>query len=237
MTIKQYDQSQNYIDGSELLIEKIKSNANGKYNSINSITLNKSTHFIKMELHYGNVLTNYGSYGELSFEDVMLVEHNEIQGEVVFSPSSLHMKLNDVYEVGLDGHFIGIIDKELEFEVSKSGVIELTDGIVNARNVGESEIRVYSKYSGELLDKCKVKVWEDDIPIETISCDDVVSITLDKKKLLNVVKSPVNSTEQINWIVEDPEIATVSKYGVVTGKKSWEHKKLEQLLKAMMSKK
>jgi uncharacterized protein YjdB len=92
------------------------------------------------------------------------------------------------------------------------------EGVYQALGEGTTTL---TAYCGEQWANCRVTVNAATISCEAIRLSaDVATISVDGYVDLNAYIEPTNCTEEITWTSLSPGVATVNKYGTVTGKSS-----------------
>jgi uncharacterized protein YjdB len=93
-----------------------------------------------------------------------------------------------------------------------------TEGVYQAWGPGTTTL---TAYCGGKSASCSVTVNAATISCEAIRLSaDVATISVDGYVDLNAYIEPTNCTEEITWTSLSPGVATVNKYGTVTGKSS-----------------
>ena len=103
-----------------------------------------------------------------------------------------------------------VADKSVTWASSDKSVVEVTDGIVVAVGVGNTEIIVKL---GDLVDRCKVTVV---VSAKSIMLNpDSIDLMVGDSETLTATVEPANTTDKVEWASSAESIATV-KDGVVT---------------------
>lgn len=106
--------------------------------------------------------------------------------------------------------------EKISWSSSDNSVAIVSDGVVFARNVGESTIFVVGP-DGDALDSCRVTVVAEVYPLEEIGlAEHNIDMFVMESDTIDFKLYPTNTTEgRLQWTSSDPQVAVVS-YGVVT---------------------
>lgn len=110
--------------------------------------------------------------------------------------------------------------EEFVWSVSKRGIVEVNNGVITAKSVGSSYVYASYKNESSLVASCYVNV-TNNVPLITGIDLNVNSIVLDAYsdktyQLSATVTGQGNIPQDIVWLSENEEIASVSETGLVT---------------------
>lgn len=99
-------------------------------------------------------------------------------------------------------------DKGVKWESDNPNVVTVNNGLLIARSVGQAKIT--AKASNGKETNILVNVFEKEIKIEEmIMNEEDVSIVIGNIATLELVMTPVNATEEIEWTSSDPDVVAI----------------------------
>lgn len=154
-----------------------------------------------------------------SFSDVCIVNVEQVVTNVTgitVSPASLNMTVGDKQQLSATIKPADATNGEYSWSTSDANIASVTaDGLVTAVSAGSATICVTSKDGGYHAN-CNVKV-RNKVDKITVS-GDKDHIYIGQTAQLSYAVEPAGSDVEIEWASLNPEAATVSVSGVVTGK-------------------
>ncbi len=126
-------------------------------------------------------------------------------------------------DIRLSGAHTGELDddmKALRLESEDAAVASVDGFTVKANQKGSTTLIFTTASGGEA--RCTVEVTEKIIPVEAIKAEpEVLTVFVGETKKVTATVSPDNATDRrVTWTSGDPEVATVSADGTVTGRKA-----------------
>lgn len=110
--------------------------------------------------------------------------------------------------------------KKVKWTTSNKKVVSVSSkGVLSAKKAGSAKITAVSTQNKKVKAVCKVKVYEATKKLK-LTCKSKCVVLIDNTvKLSAKVTSPKKGAQPVQWSSKNSKIATVSKKGVVTGKK------------------
>lgn len=133
---------------------------------------------------------------------------------IKFDQTSFGVSINESFKIKYDSN-----NKDVIFYNSNDSIIDIDEnGLVTAKQIGESEVKACLVENNDICDTTKVIVFDKKVPVERIiinrSNEEMFignSITLDVKV------EPVNANKELTWNSSNPEVAYIDK-GVIYAK-------------------
>lgn len=154
-----------------------------------------------------------------SFSDVCIVNVEQVVTNVTgitVSPASLNMTVGDKQQLSATIKPADATNGEYSWSTSDANIASVTaDGLVTAVSAGSATICVTTKDGGYHAN-CNVKV-RNKVDKITVT-GDKDHIYIGQTAQLSYALEPADSDVEIEWVSLNPEAATVSVSGVVTGK-------------------
>lgn len=140
--------------------------------------------------------------------------------KIILNRESVTLYPEDYILLTADVLPLNATDKRVEWKSKDNSIATVTsDGLVKAVGFGEAKVIASSLYDSSIAAECVIKVIPR--PVTKISFKNASEkINMSTSKILEVTVLPANATNKtLVWTSSDEDIATVSKDGLVTGKK------------------
>ena len=110
-------------------------------------------------------------------------------------------------------------DKTVTWSSSDEKIATVADGLVTAVAEGQAVIKAVA---GDKEATCVVKVKKETVPVSSVTLNKTtLSLQKGKSEALTAIVKPDDATNKdVTWSSSDPSVASVDKYGIVTGQKS-----------------
>jgi len=140
------------------------------------------------------------------------IEPAEVEG-IQLNKSEITLKAGETETLTYTLTPTQVTNPEVEWSSSNSGIVDVTDGVITAKDIGEAEITVTIKNT-TIRSSCKVIV--EPTPLEGIEIkEDNIEVFVGEQIDIPVLFIPENATKQkINWISSHTHIVSISEEGI-----------------------
>ena len=140
--------------------------------------------------------------------------------KIEFSTEETEIKLYIGEQYKPEFKVVNLDTYELEY-IYDNTLVEITDNIITALNIGDCEVEVFIKdhddvKSIKLNIVIEMKTEEEVIP-QSIECEDEVRVYVNDMYMLNIKFTPDNAHSKIKSLSYDSNIATCNEDGVISG--------------------
>ena len=149
----------------------------------------------------------------ISIYTLLFINIKTVSANITVTPQNITMGINDTKRIEISGNI-----NEVRIRNGNSNVVLVEGNIITGLNPGTAYITITDEIS---TTSCKVTVLENYIPVNSLSLSKTNEIlTLNATSQIKVNISPENaSNKEVNYISNNPSIASVTSKGIVTANK------------------